>query len=352
MHARIQFDMDGPSRNTLFLSGMDEGVHQPERVHLRFQVVVEHGLEGRHLGIHDHDVLRDAVAAQRHPLVGHGHGQVVYPVVLQRLGHFHSPGTVSVGLHHTHQLGLRLEKRAVVVQVVHQGIEVDLQNSLVHFLLQLLRDVVEAKGARPLDEHHFVTQRLEDMAVQEVLRRGKEILFFYGEETGSSRYGCADTDELVDTPFHTKAVDLSIEGRVGHTTLVDVAQDECAPHARPASHEVEGDVQRVDVGIIGVVDELATADALFDLQTHSHRLQPRHAVGQLLSRESQIQGHGSTGEGAGQRGLVEERQLVSAAHTSIYIGNLGGGTYGGNALYKEGSHAILTAPANLLALVV
>ena len=63
-----------PGVSAILLCGADEGVHQTEGVDLGFQVVVEHGLEGRHLGVHHHNVLRDTVAAQRDALVGHGHG--------------------------------------------------------------------------------------------------------------------------------------------------------------------------------------------------------------------------------------------------------------------------------------
>ena len=82
VHTSIELDMYGPTRNTLLLSSMDEGIHQTERIHLGFEVVVEHGLEGRHLRVHNHNILRDAIPAQGSTLVSHGDSEVVDTMVL------------------------------------------------------------------------------------------------------------------------------------------------------------------------------------------------------------------------------------------------------------------------------
>ena len=82
MHARIQFDVYWPTRNTLFLGSLDKCIHQSEGIYLRFQVIIEHGLEGSHLRIHNHDVLRNAIATQSDTLVSHSHSQIVHTMVL------------------------------------------------------------------------------------------------------------------------------------------------------------------------------------------------------------------------------------------------------------------------------
>ena len=64
-----------------FLSCLDERIEQTERVNLRLQVVIEHGLEGGHLRIHDHDVAGDTVLAQRNTLIGYSHSQIVYTMI-------------------------------------------------------------------------------------------------------------------------------------------------------------------------------------------------------------------------------------------------------------------------------
>lgn len=85
VHTGIQLDMDRETGYSLFLSCLDERIKQTERVNLRLQVVIEHGLEGGHLRIHDHDVAGNAVLAQRNALIGYSHSQIVYTMVLQVL---------------------------------------------------------------------------------------------------------------------------------------------------------------------------------------------------------------------------------------------------------------------------
>ena len=74
-HARIEFDVDGIARDALAAGSLDKGVEETEGIDLGLQVVVEHRLEGGHLGVHHHDVARDAIAAQRHALGDVGDGK-------------------------------------------------------------------------------------------------------------------------------------------------------------------------------------------------------------------------------------------------------------------------------------
>ena len=74
MHARVEFNMNGEIRNTLLACRLNECFEQAEVVNLRLKVVFEQRIEGRHLGVHDDDVSRDARLSEVCALVGHGHG--------------------------------------------------------------------------------------------------------------------------------------------------------------------------------------------------------------------------------------------------------------------------------------
>ena len=82
MHPRVKFDVYGPPRDALLAGCLHQGVEQAEGIDLRLQVVVEHRLEGGHLGVHHHDVGRDACTAQGHALVGYGNSQIIYAMIL------------------------------------------------------------------------------------------------------------------------------------------------------------------------------------------------------------------------------------------------------------------------------
>ena len=71
-----------------------------------------------------------------------------------------------------------------------------------------------------------------------------------------------------------------------------------------------------------------------------------------------MEGYGSTGIGAMQRRVVEERKLITGSRTFIYIGNFREtcssgdcrGRWGLDLLYIEWRRGVLTAPAYLFSL--
>ena len=278
VHTGIKFDVHRPASNALLSGSLDKGIHQAEGVNLWLQVVVEHGLEGRHLWVHNHDILRNTATAQRNSLVGHGHGQIIYTMVLQRLGNLHGSSTIGVGFDHADQFGFRFEEGAVVVEIADDGIEIDLKNGFMDFLLQLFGNMVEAEGTRSLDENEFVTKGMEDFTAQELVGRSKERRLADSERRLVGHQARPNADELVYAALLAQVIDLGIELSVSHAALVDVAEYQGAFGSRTTGHEVEGNVQRVDVAVIGIVDEQATALTLLHLQAHGNRFQTGHAL--------------------------------------------------------------------------
>ena len=56
VHTRVQLDVYGEVAYTVLLRLTHKGVKQAEGIDLRLQVVIKHGLERRHLRVHNHDV--------------------------------------------------------------------------------------------------------------------------------------------------------------------------------------------------------------------------------------------------------------------------------------------------------
>ena len=90
-----------------------------------------------------------------------------------------------------------------------------------------------------------------------------------------------------------------------HAAFVDIAQDERAA-AIPPLHEVEGDVERVHVAVVRVVDEGASPPAVYHLQAHGNRFQLGHALGQCVGRHSQVEGNGSGGDSVLNRSVINK----------------------------------------------
>ena len=167
-HARIELNVDGIARDALAASGLDKGVEETEGIDLGLQVVVEHRLEGGHLGVHHHDVARDAIAAQRHALVGHGHSQVIDAVVLERLGHLHGTRSIGVGLDHANEFRAGLHHGAVVVEIIDQRLEINLQCGLVDLAYEQLGEALETKLACAFEQDYLVAERAEGGTMDEV----------------------------------------------------------------------------------------------------------------------------------------------------------------------------------------
>ena len=96
----------------------------------------------------------------------------------------------------------------------------------------------------------------------------------------------SDTYQLVDAAFLAKVVDFAIEVGISHAALVDVAEYQCTLVAGATRHEVEGNIQRVDIAVVGVVNKLTTMLAFLHLQAHGDRFQLSHALSQLLWRNT------------------------------------------------------------------
>ena len=324
VHARVQLDMDGEVRDTFFLRLAHKGVQQMEAIDLRLQLVVEHRLEGRHFGVHDEDVGRNTSLSQFRPFVGHGHGQVVYVPFLQRLGYLVGTSPIGRCLHHAHHLRLRLQLAAVVVQVGHHRAEVHLQNGFVHLPFEVFAQDVEAELARTLyqDQFLFQLQLAAGNGFEQCLCVGIESLL--DAEAGSTR---RDVRSYADDALHAAAVHqlghAPIECRCVLSRLQDVGQDERALQPlglRAPVLEVEGYVERAQVAVITIVDQQAAVLAFLHLQTHGHRLQPRHPLLDLLRRKHQVEASRQAVQRVFDGSIVDERQRKLVVHVQIAVG--------------------------------
>ena len=231
-------------------------------------------------------------------------------MVLKGFCHLYGSGSVSVGLHHADELGFGFQERTVVIEVIDNGIEVDLKDGLVHLLLQLFRNTVETEVARTLNQNHRIVQLTEDVAAQEFPRALEEMLFLQCKQVPLRVDTWSDGDEMLDATLDTKAIDLAVEVVVAHAALVDVAENQRALGFLATSHKVEGDIERIDVGIIRVVDEDTAVLPFLHFQSHGNRFEVRHTLAELFGSDTQVQCCGSNRQRTLHRSLINERQLI------------------------------------------
>ena len=191
-----------------------------------------------------------------------------------------------------------------------------------------LRDIIQPEIAvltfigDALNQNHLVAQCLKYSAVDERCNVMEEELFGHLYHVGMIHNLRTDTYNLVHTTLHAEFRHLLIELLKWFASLVYVAQNECALASlmvRTAVHEVESNVERVDVRVVRVVDKCASVLSFLHFQTHCYRFQILHALCQKLARESEVQCNDSSCYRVAHRSLVNERQVVFAFFTIIYI---------------------------------
>ena len=151
--------------------------------------------------------------------------------------------------------------------------------------------MVEAKLSGTLQQYHLIVQLLESIAAHESLYRGVEALIGQMQAVGMVANVWANANELLHAALGTEARHLRVELVGSESRLQDVAQYQCASAVlvvRTSVHKVEGNVQRVDVRVVAVVDEGAAMLPLFHLKAHGHGFKGGHTLCQSVGAHAQV----------------------------------------------------------------
>ena len=158
---------------------------------------------------------------------------------------------------------------------------------------------------------------MEIRTIYELFGCGEKALLGYREGSSMRRDFSTNADEAHNATLRQQIGHLPIELVRLLATLIDVAQDKRV--AASTVHEVERNVERVDVAIVRVVNQCQPALSLLHLKTHRYRLQPRHSLSQFLGVSvPDKECHYRADDGVLDRGIVDEGYLV-ASLTHLYI---------------------------------
>ena len=133
VHTGVEFDVDGVVVHAFPFGFPYKGVQQLEAVYFGFQFVFENSGETAELWIHHQDGQGDATVPKFYPFVSYGHCDGIAGVGLQRLGNFQGAATIARGFDHGDDLGGRFKIGLEVIQVVHQGIQINFQHRFMDF---------------------------------------------------------------------------------------------------------------------------------------------------------------------------------------------------------------------------
>jgi len=140
----------------------DKGIQQFETINFGFQFVLENGREATKFGIHDQNGQGNPTMSEFNTLVGHSDSDGITGVCLQGFGYFKGATAVTGGLNHGNHLRGRLQIGSEVIQVVHQGIQVDFQHRFVHFQGETFTDLLKPIGTRALDQNGGIFQLFQE----------------------------------------------------------------------------------------------------------------------------------------------------------------------------------------------
>ena len=165
----------------------------------------------------------------------------------------------------------------------------------------------------------------------------------------------SDTDELHHATLASQVAHLLIESLRRQTALIDVAQYQrmaTATMVWTAVHEVEGDVERIDIAVVAVVDKGATMLSHLHFQSHRHRFQFCHALVDILGRNTELRSHHGTDDGVLDRCIIDEWNGEAVNLTFIYIGDDAHVLLLLDVLHIERSLRVLERPEEFFSLVI
>ena len=306
MHAGVELDMDGYAL-AMETHTLREELEDAEGINVGLEVVLYDVVEGGLLRVHHHDGEADAVAAQLDAFVGIGHGEVVDMIVLQSAGHLGLAGTIGRSLDHGHELGGRFDVRAVVVEVMYHGVEVDLHDGLMRLALEQFSHLLEAKHTGTLEEDGFVLEEIEVVVVEHALGALKEDSIDASEALLAVAEGRADGHEACDAALDDELCHLAVELMVGDARLEEVTDDKRLLNVLVlVLDKVEGDGEGVEVERVTVIDKQAVVDALVHLEAHLDRGEHSTTGSDGLGSVTQVEHQGNAMHDVLLRGTVDE----------------------------------------------
>ncbi len=232
VHPGIQLEVHGkraasilPAILRIGPGGLHKALQQGKTVNFRLEVIIKERFKSPDLRVHHHHRDLHPAFAQLLAFVGIGHGEVVGIIVLQHAGHLYAATPIGKGLHHAHQFYSRTEQGLVQVQVMGQGVQVDLKDGLVIFLLKDVADAFKPEWPGAFEQNRLAAELLKVRFFNKIfcgwIKHGRHIKF-----RCVVLYLRPDACQPVDLLGPYQGSHLCIEIVRRHPTLQDIRQDQ------------------------------------------------------------------------------------------------------------------------------
>ena len=214
-----------------------------------------------------------------------------------------------------------------------QGVEVHLHDRHVLLSLEQVDNLAEAEARVTLDEDGLVVEVALGKVAHELLGVVVEAgLGQVVEVVAVAAHVLADAHQAADALGFEQFAHADIEFVATVTLGTQVAEDDRAgPAARAPRHEVERRSQGVVVAGVTVDDDRAVVHALNHVEPRAHGGECRHALGDDVVLDAQVQQHCQAGDGVvevavGREGDGHRGRLIviGVVYRNAVLGPLGG----------------------------
>ena len=226
-----------------------------------------------------------------------------------------------------------------------------------HLLYQQFGELIEAERACSFEQDNFVVQGFKHFAADEIGYVVKEELCFQTFKSLLLSYKSgANADKLLYTTLLYQCCHVGIKLLFGFATLINVAQDKCALAAvlvGTAVHKVECDVERINIGVVRIVDERAAVLPFFHFKAHCDRFERCHTLRQHIGQNAKVQCNDSAGDAVAHTCLIDERQGKAAVRSVLpYIRDGRCRVALLYTVYKEGCGGVVFRPRKQFSIVM
>ena len=248
-------------------------------------------------------------------------------MLLQSFGYLIRSGTIGGSLHHTHHFGFGFQFTAIIIQIGNHRTKIHLQYRFVNLSLQNLRQRIETKLTRALNQDYFILQRQFTFS-NGINQRSRIRIKSFLDIKSWGTWGdfISHTNNTFYSPAVHQLCHLAIKSRSILPGFQYIRKNKCPLQSLAlwaTIQKIERYVQRTEIRIITIVYQQATIFTLFHFQTHCHRLQFCHTLRYLPGRKHQIQAGCQTVQRVLDRSIIYERQCKCVVHIQITIGNYG-----------------------------
>ena len=149
----------------------------------------------------------------------------------------------------------------------------DFQSCFVYLELEFVGNAFKSKFACAFEEHHGIRERSKARTCEKIIGM-VEAFHLTLQKILQTFHFVADADDFVHRTRCNECCHALIEFASGHARLLKIAQHKHRFMVRffATMQEIEGNVERCEIGIVSIVDERQPTHPRFHLKTHCHRL--------------------------------------------------------------------------------